>query len=904
MTALALHPAVVRSKLGPGLGPGRVLRRPKLAPPPEFREGAASVALVCAPAGYGKSTLMSCWHEILGQEGQACAWLSLDPDDDDSARLMHHLVAAYQSVDPVLGRGAQGELAAGLSGSAKPALESLAADLDGIDRRTVLFLDDLHFLSAPEALDIVSWLLNYAPRRCQFVVGCREQPRVPLSGLRVRRRLVEFGHRDLQFSTEETARFCESRLGQPLPVAALDRLVRKTEGWPAALELATLVLRSEADRAAVIEGFTGKDRGLMDYLGEVVFSNLDPRFRSFVLRVAQFDRVSPGLAAAVTGEADAPGLLARACSANLLLQPLGRSGEMYRFHALAAEYLRERFRFEGGDPAATLLRGAQWLHRNGDIEDAINTAVRAEAWETATRWVAEAVKPLVYLRGQHHTILRWMQRLPEEWVDRFPTIRIHYAHALAFSPQQREVEIQIHRLERIRGAMLQDPGADRMVAREIECAVQMQKALALALFDEGAQARVAAASWLDRWPEAPLHWRGTVSNVLILGLKTSSEIDAGLQWAGRTRSLSLQAESWYSAAWTEYLTALLYLKRGAYFEARQAAQAGLDVLDRHLEGHPSQAAYFHAVLATVAYEFDELERCAGHVERCMPRVAEYGQADAVLMAFLTQAKLERSLRGEAAGLDKLREGQELGARRGFSRVTISLAAAECSWHGGAGRYDEARRIAVRHGFDRLPEAGGGADLHAEKSFLVASRYLLRHAAARVVALIDEPIRRCHGLGLYRRQVELLLIKAMALRHDGRPDAAAQCLEEALRISAPRNYYRTILDEAPDLLSLFDRIDADALRDSEAAPLLRRLLRAVRNGPVSESAANTGMTEDLSKRELAIIRRLESDLSNREIAEALFISEGTLKWHLHNIYGKLGVKNRSGAVSRGRSMNLM
>lgn len=896
-------PAVIETKLQPARPAGSVLTRAKLSPPQAFLDGSASLAVACAPAGYGKSTLLASWRDTLAGMGVACAWLGLDPDDDDPARLMRHLIAAFGSIDARLGQHAAGELAGGLSGSARPALESLAADLGTVDRRMVLFLDDLHWLVSAETLGIVDWLVNYSPRHCQYVIGSRDQPRLSLGGLRVRRRLVEFGADALQFSGDDARRFYETRLGVSLRGTELDRLLEKTEGWPAAMELAAIALNSGSDRSAVIDGFAGQDRGIVDYLSEVVSRSLEPRLRGFMARIAQFDRIGAPMAAAVTGEADAEALLVRIHEANLFLAPVDRAARWYRFHALAADFLRDRFRRDGGDVAGTLMAGAQWLHANGFVEEAINAALRAQAWETASRWVAEAVASLVYLRGQHHTILRWMQRLPAEWVDRFPTIRIHYLHALAFSPNRREIEAQLHRLERLRDALQADPSADPRTVAEVACGVELQTTLSRALADVGPPTRAAAEAWLERWPDAPAHWRGTMSNVLVIGLKAESRIDLGLEWTERTRALLARAESWYSAAWAEYLAGLLHVKRGAYFEARQAAEAGLAILDQHLDGHPSMATFFHAILATVAYEFDELDRCAEHIDRCMPRVAEHGQADAVLMAFLTQAKLERTRRGEDAGLDKLREGQELGARRGFGRVTVSLAAAECSWHAGAGRYEEARSIAVRHGFDR-PGQGGG--LHDTRAAVVASRYLLRQSAHAVVSLLDEPIERCRRVGLHRRLVELLLIRAMALRHDGEPLAALDCLKEALTIAAPRGYFRTILDEAPDLVTLFDRLDGDALRGSEAAPLARRLLQRIRDaalGGALEPDAG-GVVEELSKREIAIVKRLESDLSNREIAEALFISEGTLKWHLHNIYGKLGVKNRSGAVAKARGMQVL
>ncbi len=896
--------AVVEAKLYPGFGAAKVMHRPKLALPHEFSDGTLGVVVVCAPAGYGKSTLMGSWHESLQAQGVACGWLSLDPDDDDPARLMRHLVAAFQRVDAKIGRSVKGELTANVAGSAKPALESLAADLARLERRAVLFLDDLQFLGAAEALELIDWLINYSPRQCQYVLGGRAEPGVRLGSLRVRGRLAEYGVQQLHFTAEESAQFMQSRLGPVLRPEQMQQLLARTEGWPAAMELAALALRTATDHGRVLQNFAGSDRDVVDYLSEAVLDRLDARTRGFIMLLAHFDRFDAELAQAVTGEADADALLAAVEAGNLFLLPLDRTGRWFRFHHLAAEFLRDRFRRDGGDAAAVLMQGARWLYDHGHAEEGINAAIRAEAWETATRWVAESAEELIYRRGYHQTILRWMQRLPAEWVDRFPTIRIHYAFALAFTPRQQEVEAQMHRLQTIHAGLSRTPGADPQLVEQIASEIELQQVLSLGLRDDGHRALAKAQAWLERWPDAPLLRRATVGNVLSFGLKTASDIDAGLEWNRKVRGWLNQVQGWYSLSWTDYLAALLCMKRGAYFEARQHCEAGLALLQEKLAGQPAHAAMFHPVLAMVAYEFDELDRAHGHLELCLPRVMEYGQADAVLMAFLTSARLQRIRRGEPAGLERLHEGQELGAQRGFPRVAVTLAAEECGWHSRAGRFDEARRVAARHGFERLA-TDGGSSLRGEKAILVASRFLARQSPREVLAVLEGAIARCRDKGLYRRRVELLLVQAIAHKEDGALEQAVNSVREALLVAAPRNYYRTLLDEAADIESLLERLDPAGLRDSEAGPLARRLRQAVKeNRTEVHRAAPLKLAEDLSRREVTILKRLESELSNKEIASAIFISEGTLKWHLNNIYGKLGVKNRSGAVVRARALSVI
>ena len=343
MTSEKLEAPILEAKLYPAVGTRRPLPRPKLDSSCEVLDGNHPVVLVIAPAGYGKSTLMARWHTHLVERGVACAWLSLDEDDDDKVRFMRHLVAALQKADACIGQVIAGHLSGDFTSGAKPLLETLAGDLARLERRIVLFLDDLQFVQQPEVLEIVAWLVNYAPRTLQYVIGSREEPRLRLSGLRVRRQLFEVDFRQLQFGIEEASQFYRSRLGRDVPMQDLQQLLSKTEGWPAALELVALALSGATDQAEFIKQFAGTDSSVVDYLGEVVLSRLDERTRAFVFQISLFDRISAPLAQALSGADDAEELLSALRARNLFLIPLDRSGTWMRFHPLVGEFFRDAF---------------------------------------------------------------------------------------------------------------------------------------------------------------------------------------------------------------------------------------------------------------------------------------------------------------------------------------------------------------------------------------------------------------------------------------------------------------------------------------------------------------------------------------------------------------------------------
>jgi LuxR family maltose regulon positive regulatory protein len=897
---------ILKSKLYPACGTRSPVPRPRLDSSREVLEGSYPVVVIVAPAGYGKSTLMTCWHDHLSRRGVPCAWVSIDRDDNDAARFMRHLVAALQHADARISGDVASHIAADFASATKPLLETLAGDIARFQHRSVLFLDDLQFVDEPEVLKILDWLVNYAPRMLQIVIGSREEPRLRLGGLRVRRQLFELGIHQLQFNAEEAAQFCRSRLGRDLPAQDLRKLLTKTEGWPAALELVAMALADPARQAAFIEHFAGTDSSLVDYLGDVVLARMDEQTRTFVFRISMFDRICAPLAAALGNTDNAEELLQAVRVRNLFLIPLDQSGTWMRFHHLVGEFFRERYRRTASAQARDcLIRGALWMHANGNLEDAVNCMIRAQDWEQATKWVAESVEELVFRRGYHQTILRWMNALPEACVDRYPVIRIQYAFALSFYSRHRECEAQLYRLQQLLQTLVAQSHHDTPVIDELRCAVELQTAMASGLRDEGKRGGELAAAWLASWPQASLRRKGVMGNVLAFGHKTTGEIGRGLEVIGATRKWLEQDEGYYALAWTDYLEAVLHAKRGSYLEARLACNNGLELVERELHGHPAHASLFHALLAGIAYEFDDIGRANEHIEHAMNGVNDYGHADAVIVAYLTQARLQRLRRDEDSALAILRVGQELGARRALRRVTLTLAAEECSGLARAGRYEEARLVATRCGFNELPVGSGASDLVSDKAVRAASRYLLRTSPKLVVKALNGAIERSKHLNLAHRSVELLLLRALAQNQDGDWSSAQTDLCDALTIAAPRQYVRVFLDEGPELAAVLERLDPERYRGSEAAPLARRLQQAMlKSDTPNGRQASPIKEEDLTKREVSILKRLDSGLSNREIAEAIFVSEGTLKWHLHNVYSKLNVRNRSGAMVRARALGIL
>src|SRR6202051_1870159 len=428
MTGKRHERAIIQGKLFPATGTRKPLPRPRLDSSSDVLDGIFPVVVVAAPAGYGKSTLMARWHARLLERGVSCAWLSLDEDDNDAARFLRHLIAALQKASAHIGKDVAEDLIADFASGSRSVLEAIAGDLTQVQHRIVLFLYDLQLVEGPEVRGILDWLINYAPRALQYVIGTRQDPGLRLSGLRVRSQLLELGAEQLQFDAAETAKFYRNRLGRDLSAPDLQTLLTKTEGWPAALELAALVLAGSSEPKTFIRHFAGTDTSVVDYLCDMVLSQVDERTRDIVFRISMFDRICAPLAQSVTDANDAEETLLGLRTRNLFLIPLDRSWEWVRFHHLVGEFSRETYRRTAPAQAREcLVRGARWLHANCHVEEAVNCMIRAQEGEQGARWGADSVEELVFRCGYHQTILRWINALPDAWLDRYPVIRIQYA---------------------------------------------------------------------------------------------------------------------------------------------------------------------------------------------------------------------------------------------------------------------------------------------------------------------------------------------------------------------------------------------------------------------------------------------------------------------------------------------
>ncbi|MBV9787602.1 MAG: helix-turn-helix transcriptional regulator, partial [Chloroflexi bacterium] len=404
-----------------------------------------SLTLISAPAGFGKTTLVSAW--IAGSQRRV-AWLSLDESDNDPSQFLTYLVAALQSIDPGLGAGMRNILQSPQPLPTERLLTALINAVAASPAEFILVLDDYHRIEAQPIHDALTFLLDHLPPHMHLAIATRSDPPLPLARLRARRKLTELRAADLRFTPAEAATFLNHVMGLDLSAGDVAALERRTEGWIVGLQMAALSMHGRADTASFIRAFTGSHRFIIDYLVEEVLQRQPERVREFLLQTSILDRLSGSLCDTVTGTGDGGTMLEALERSNLFVIPLDDQRQWYRYHHLFADMLRARLVKEQPDQAALRhQRASAWYEQHGFTNEAIRHAFAGEDWEHAARLV-ELAWPAMRQRRQEATVLGWVKALPDALIRARPVLSVVCAWALLDGGELDAAEARLQDAER------------------------------------------------------------------------------------------------------------------------------------------------------------------------------------------------------------------------------------------------------------------------------------------------------------------------------------------------------------------------------------------------------------------------------------------------------------------------
>jgi LuxR family transcriptional regulator, maltose regulon positive regulatory protein len=906
------------------------------------------LTLVSAPAGFGKTTLISEW--IAGCE-RPVAWLSLDEGDNDPTRFLTYLIRALQTIAPNVGEGMLGALQSSKLPPNESILTTLLNEIISIPDNFIFVLDDYHLTDSKAVDNALTFLVEHQPPQMHLVITTREDPNLPLARLRVRDQLTELRAADLRFTSSEAAEFLNQVMDLHLSTEDIAALEDRTEGWIAGLQLAALSMRDNQDVHRFIQAFAGDNRYIVDYLIEEVLQRQPEEVRSFLLRTSILDRLNGSLCDAVMRHQDSSARLEALQRGNFFLIPLDDKRHWYRYHHLFADVLHMHLMAEQPDQVPALHRRAsEWYEQNGSSADAIRHALAGGDFERAADLV-ELASPAMSRNRQEAILLGWLQSLPDELLQYRPVLGVTYAHVLMASGELEGVEARLQDAERwlnTTADMGERPDAssaemvvvDKEEFRRLPGMIAIARAgLSLARGDVPGTVTYAQRA-LDLAPEDDHMTRGGAAGFLGLAYWTSGDLEA----AHRTYAdgmASLQKAGNISDAINGATTlAAIRIAQGRLHDAMRTYEQALQLAMEH--GTPGFAvrgtADMYVGMSEILRERNDLHAATQHLLRSKEMGEHTGFPENRYRWRVAMARI-RHAQGDLEGaLEMLDEAERL-YMSDFSPNVHPIAAWKTRVWVAQGRLAEALGWARKQGLSAEDELSYLREFeHITLARILLARYGSDHidsAIHEAIGLLERLLNAAQAGGRMGSVIEILVLQALAQHMQGDIPAALLPLGQALTLAEPEDYVRMFLEEGEPMRLLIEDLRGKIVDGSfgisgsqpmELLPYIDLLLRSFSTGQtattnqqhspalarvgrrlgvqVSSILPTENLVEPLSQRELEVLRLFKTELSGPEIARELTIALSTVRTHTESIYSKLNVKTRRAAVKRAIELNLI
>lgn len=841
---------------------------------------AHKLTLIAAPPGYGKTTQLSIWT---GEHNLPVAWLSLDVEDNDPALFLQYSIAALQSIAPQAGQASLEMLKSPQLSSQTSVLSSLINDLAEIEDDFVFILDDYHSIEQLEIHNSIKYLIEHMPPRMHLVIASRSDPPLNLSRLRTRNQLLEIRQSDLRMSSEEASEFLKSCMGLNLSSEHVAALESRTEGWIAGLQLAALSLRDKEEVDSFLRTFGGSHRYIIDYLADEVLSQLPVELQLFLKQISILSRFSAPLCQAITDRRDSADLLRQLEESNVFLIPLDDQRQWYRFHQLFRDYLVTGLAEEESNQLQ--VRASQWFLSQGYYSEAVSHALSSQDLDLAITTISKAAGPalekaaLISLNG-------WLDKLPDKLIRQNSVLALYKSYLLFFTQTYQAADSYALAAEENMPADAPAHMRGRLMS------LQSQLALCQDRLDAGINIARDALEYLD---EQDFFYRNLTLNTLgqILELKGDVPAASVVYQQGFTSGYQHGERLGTMVVFTNFIYSLNELGRRK--EAVSICQKlDAEIGDEIFAGRPLSDV-ISLSWSLLSYEADQLQLAQQQAQNALNTLNRSGINQGISWAqyilariFMIQEDWDRFQR-------ITQEGIELASNIGSSEIQGSwFAALQAQVSMLNGNLHFAERWAESQGYTPQDKPNHWV----EYSYFTYVRLLIAQDRLTDAKQLLKTIKEsAQGGKRSRKLISVHLLMALTELAQQERGSALDHLEQALSLAAPENYRRVILDEGPLLLSLLPEVRPTAPKFVDE--LLGKSPEAAVPAQFPDSQLET-----LSERELEVLNLVARGYSNRQIAEALFITLGTVKKHLNNVFSKLQVKNRTQAVARARDLGLL
>jgi LuxR family maltose regulon positive regulatory protein len=879
---------------------GGLVARPRLvAILSELR--AKRLAVIKAPAGFGKTSLAAAWAEKLEQSGNYVGWLTIDSDDDEATRFLFYVSQALHHACPDVGAGAIGLILENNLIDPTAILSSLINDLAEIEDDVYLFLEDYHWLSASRVHQTVAYFLKHAPSHCHVVLTTRTEPPLPLATLRAQNQLIEIDTVALRFDMQETQAFLDSTKPGVLELPDVQLLQRKTEGWPAALRIiSSMRSQSGFGLKEYVHNLSGSQRPIAAYLAEML-DGLPVELVDFMLRTAILARLSGPLCEAVTGSRSSRTILASLAQRQTLLAPLDNDGVWFRYHTLLAEYLRQRLEADRGIEIPELHRRAALWYASQELwTEAVQHAIAAGDPDRAISWIKNCAMALIK-RGDLFTLLDWQRQFPDELMRGQSEVRLAIAWGLALA-------LRFDEALKLATDIEGDIAAMRLPESDLRHECQAIRSVAIALKDDSERALPLAEDCVSRSRDA---WTANVaSNVVRFGHMQAGDLKQFYATPWIPYSLEEDRRNVFASVYRRCLQGIAEFRQIRLAAAEGHYREGLRVAEQYVGPNSVAAALPASLIARILYEQGQLDEAEALVIDRASLINSGTMLDCVRSAYFVMARVAAARMNLERAHTLLERAENHGISRGWGRLTAAATAEQARLYLNEGRVEEGaacvdrlERLARKYPAPRLcawSEIQWDHKLaHAQ---LLGQRARPEEAMAFLRELQRETEAAHHRYFLIRVEIRISALQLSV----GKTAEATNRFRRVLAACAHAGLYQIILDGGSIISELVQMVQRSGSISEHLMSYVDRLVAGSRRAPqdrmvpISRAQALGG----LSARETEILKLIAQGLSNKEIARSLDIGPETVKSHLKSVFTKLGVERRAQAVSRAQTLGLV
>ncbi|SDR43866.1 LuxR family transcriptional regulator, maltose regulon positive regulatory protein [Rhizobiales bacterium GAS113] len=860
------------------------------------------LAVIKAPAGFGKTSLAATWFEQLRQSGNAVAWLTIDPDDDEPATFLFYVSHALQRACKGMSTAAIELIRESFLINPRAIISTLMNQLADVEDEVYLFLEDYQWIANPKIHEAMAYFLRRAPSHCHVVLTTRTEPPLPLASLRAQNQLLEIDTSALRFDLQETQNFIEIEKPGALAPSDVRLLHQKTQGWPAALRIVgSMPVQMGQDFGKYVRNLSGTRSSVGAYLEEVL-DGLPREMLQFMLRTAILDRLCASLCEAVTGTSSSRELLESIAKRQLLLASLDHEDQWYRYHPLLGEYLFQRLESELGNEIPGLHRRASLWYASQELwTDAVQHAIAGGDAVRALDWIKKCAMPLVK-RGDLFTLLGWQRLFPNALMRDQPEVRLAIAWGMALAVRYEESLELVSEIER---DVENNDSADDV---RRECAAI--RSVAIALKDDSEAALSIAEAVLDRSVDP---WTANVtSNVVRFGYLKRGDLKKFHATPWIPYSIEEDRRNVFAAVYYRCIQGMAEAQELRIAAAECHYLDALHLAEQHVGPNSVAAALPASLFARIRYDQGRLDEAEAMLIDRLPLVSAGAMLDCVLSAYFVLARIAVHRMNLERANTLLEWAENQGNTRGWGRLSAAAVLERTRLCLSEGRIDKASGCLER--LERLardypaPTNCAWSDIQRYAAFARAYIASAEERFDEAIAILDPLRRELKGVQNLRLALRVeTQLASVRFRAEQSADAL-RSFGNIVTVLAQAGIYQPILDEGTEigpLLMAFQETAKRAVNFRELTPYLANLIAAWRSRYESEPrlTSSSATAELLSARESTILKLIAKGLSNKEIARDLTIAPETVKTHVKRIFAKLNVERRAQAVSRAQSLGL-